>query len=95
MDREIFYQKQLGKFIKDKDANILVIGAGSLDKKVFKKLDYKNVTFSNLENTIDNDLNFLRKNIGIAFNFAFYNLFIDYSLQEYNSINLGVSLGVR
>ncbi len=58
MDREIFYQKQLGKFIKDKDANILVIGAGSLDKKVFKKLDYKNVTFSNLENTIENNLNF-------------------------------------
>ena len=45
--------------------------------------------------SIENNLNFLRKNIGIAFNFAFYNLFIDYSLQEYNSINLGVSLGVR
>jgi len=45
--------------------------------------------------SIKNNLNFLRKNIGIAFNFAFYNLFIDYSLQEYNSINLGVSLGVR
>ena len=45
--------------------------------------------------SIENNLNFLRKNIGIAFNFAFYNLFVDYSLQEYNSINLGVSLGVR
>ena len=45
--------------------------------------------------SIENNLNFLRKNIGIAFNFAFYNLFIDYSLQEYNAINLGVSLGVR
>ena len=45
--------------------------------------------------SIENNLNFLRKNIGIAFNFAFYNLFVDYSWQEYNSINLGVSLGVR
>ena len=45
--------------------------------------------------SIDNNLSFLRKNIGIAFNFTFYNLFIDYSFQEYNSINLGVSLGVR
>lgn len=45
--------------------------------------------------SINNNLNFLRKNIGLAFNFAFYNLFVDYSFQEYNSINLGVSLGVR
>ena len=45
--------------------------------------------------SIDNNLSLLRKNIGIAFNFTFYNLFIDYSFQEYNSINLGVSLGVR
>ena len=45
--------------------------------------------------SINNNLNFLRKNIGLAFNFAFYNLFVDYSFQEYNSINLGVSLGIR
>ncbi len=58
MDRNIFYQKQLDNFIKDKDAKILVLGAGSLDKNVFEKLNYKNVTFSNLENTIENNLNF-------------------------------------
>ena len=45
--------------------------------------------------SINNNLNFLRKNIGLAFNFAFYNLFVDYSFQEYNSINLGLSLGIR
>ena len=45
--------------------------------------------------SIDNKLNFVRKNIGIAFNFAFYNLSVDYSFQQYNSINLGVSIGLR
>ena len=45
--------------------------------------------------SIDNKLNFVRKNIGLAFNFAFYNIFVDYSFQHYNSINLGVSVGLR
>ena len=45
--------------------------------------------------SIDNKLNFVRKNIGLAFNFAFYNIFVDYSFQQYNSINLGVSVGLR
>ena len=45
--------------------------------------------------SIDNKLNFVRKNIGFAFNFAFYNLSVDYSFQQYNSINLGVSIGLR
>ena len=45
--------------------------------------------------TIDNKLNFVRKNIGLAFNFAFYSLFVDYSFHRYNSINLGMSVGSR
>ncbi len=45
--------------------------------------------------SIDNKLNFVRKNIGLALNFTFYNLFVDYSFQRYNSINLGVSVGLR
>ena len=45
--------------------------------------------------SINNNLNFIRKNIGLAFNFAFYNLYVDYSFQRYNSVNLGVSLGLR
>ena len=45
--------------------------------------------------SIENDLNFLRKNFGVGFNFPFVNLFLDYSIQNYNSINLGVSIGAR
>ena len=45
--------------------------------------------------SIKNELNYFRKNVGIAFNLSFFNLFIDYSIQEYNSINLGMSLGIR
>tara|TARA_A100001015_G_scaffold288585_1_gene359579 strand:+ start:326 stop:997 length:672 start_codon:yes stop_codon:yes gene_type:complete len=58
MDRAIFYQKQLIKYIKNKDAKILVLGAGTLDKNVFKTLKYKNVTYSNIDNTNENNLNF-------------------------------------
>ena len=58
MNREIFYQQQLSKFILNKDAKILVIGAGPLDRNVFKKLSYKNVTFSNIENTVESNLSF-------------------------------------
>ncbi len=57
MTREEFYQKQVDKYIKNKNSNILVLGAGPLDRKIFEKLDFKNVTFSNLENTNDKDLN--------------------------------------
>ena len=45
--------------------------------------------------SIVSNLNYQRKNIGLAFNFAFYNLFVDYSFQNYNSINIGLSLGFR
>ena len=62
MDREIFYQKQIAKFIKNKDSKILVLGAGLLDKRVFENLNFKNVTFTNLENSTEKNLN-LFKNI--------------------------------
>ena len=58
MDRAIFYQKQLIKYIKNKDAKILVLGAGTLDKNVFETLNYRNVTYSNIDNTSENNLNF-------------------------------------
>lgn len=57
MDREIFYQKQVKKFIKNKDSKIIVLGAGLLDKKVFENLNFTNVTFTNIENTTEKDLN--------------------------------------
>lgn len=57
MTRESFYLNQVNKYIRDKDAKILVLGAGALDKKIFDTLKFSNVTYSNLENTIERDLN--------------------------------------
>ena len=45
--------------------------------------------------SIENKLNYIRKNIGVSFNLAFTNIFIDYSIYDYSSINIGLSFGVR
>ena len=50
MNRENFYSEKVLKHIKNKNSHILVLGAGSLDQKVFVELGYKNVTFSNIGN---------------------------------------------
>tara|TARA_B100000575_G_scaffold291504_1_gene297613 strand:- start:284 stop:1306 length:1023 start_codon:yes stop_codon:yes gene_type:complete len=42
-----------------------------------------------------NKLNYLKKNIGLSLNFPAVSLFVNYSVQELNTINVGVSLGVR
>ena len=57
MTRESFYLDQVNKYIRDKNAKILVLGAGTLDKKVFEALEFNNVTYSNIENTTERDLN--------------------------------------
>ena len=48
MDRIQFYESLVIKKIKNKNAKIIVFGASENDLKIFKKLNYKNVTFSNL-----------------------------------------------
>ncbi len=58
MDRKKFYTNQILRFIKNKDSQILVLGAGALDRQVFDEIEYKNVTFSNIENSNEKDLNF-------------------------------------
>lgn len=58
MDRKKFYTKQILKYIKNKDSKILVLGAGVLDKNIFEEIGYNNVTFSNIENSNEKDLNF-------------------------------------
>jgi len=58
MNRENFYSEKVLKYIKNKNAQILVLGAGSLDQKVFLELGYKNVTFSNIGNSIEKKINF-------------------------------------
>ena len=58
MSRENFYKKQIVKYIKNKNSKILVLGAGKLDQKVFFELNYDNVTFTNIENSKEKDLNY-------------------------------------
>ena len=58
MSREKFYSTQLNNFIKDKNSKIIVLGAGNLDMKVFKDLNFNNVTFTNLENSTENKIDF-------------------------------------
>jgi hypothetical protein len=48
MNRIKFYENLVKKKIKNKDAKIIVFGAGHNDLNIFKKLNYTNVTFSNL-----------------------------------------------
>lgn len=48
-ERERFYQNGVRDLIKDKNASILVCGGGELDKTIFEKLGFHNVTISNLD----------------------------------------------
>ncbi|MDC1330614.1 class I SAM-dependent methyltransferase [Pelagibacteraceae bacterium] len=58
MDRKKFYSEKVLKYIKNKNSHILVLGAGGLDREIFEWLGYKNVTFSNIENSNEKKLNF-------------------------------------
>lgn len=51
--REAFYQSVVTEQIIDKDASILVCGAGNLDKQVFADLGFNNVTLSNLDERME------------------------------------------
>ena len=57
MKREDFYSKKVLECIQSKNSKILVMGAGSLDRKIFEELGYKNVTYSNIENSKEKNLN--------------------------------------
>ena len=57
MSREGFYSKKVLECIKSKNSKILILGAGSLDRKIFEKLGYKNVTYSNIQNSKETNLN--------------------------------------
>lgn len=48
-EREIFYQNGVRDLIKDQNASILVCGGGLLDKYIFEKLGFHDVTISNLD----------------------------------------------
>ena len=61
MSRNIFYKSFIKNSIKDLNSKILVLGAGSLDKKIFDELNIKNVIYSNFNSKIEDQKNF--KNI--------------------------------
>lgn len=48
-EREKFYQNGVSDLIEDKNASILVCGGGSLDKAIFERLGFHDVTISNLD----------------------------------------------
>lgn len=48
-DRQKFYRRVLTELIKDKNASILVCGAGPMDKDVHESSGYTDVTISNLD----------------------------------------------
>jgi len=54
-ERERFYQNGVRDLIKDKNASILVCGGGLLDKNIFEKLGFHNVTISNLDTRMQGD----------------------------------------
>ena len=44
---------------------------------------------------ISSSMNYLRKNIGLSLNFPFLKFFVDYSVQDFSTINAGLSFSVR
>ena len=53
MSRIEFYKNNLKRSISDKEASILVIAGGKLDKQVFLDLGYKNVIISNIDSRMN------------------------------------------
>ena len=44
---------------------------------------------------ISSKMNYLRKNIGLSLNFPLLKFFVDYSVQDFNAINAGLSFSIR
>lgn len=45
--------------------------------------------------SIENKLDYLKKNVGVSLNFPGIKFFLDYTIHNYNSVNAGVSIGLR
>lgn len=50
MDRKDFYKKKIIDHIYGQKSSILVLGAGNLDKEIFKSLNFESVKLSNISN---------------------------------------------
>ncbi len=85
MDRKKFYKKQVLKFISNKDSQILVLGAGTLDQNIFNEIGYKNVTFSNIENSNEKGLNFYNNIHNIKINSNTYDYCVAHACIHHSS----------
>ena len=54
-ERHLFYENTVSELIKDRNASILVCGGGTLDKDIFLKLGFQNVTISNVDSRMKGD----------------------------------------
>ena len=85
MSRENFYKDQIIKHIRNKNSKILVLGAGELDQKIFFELDYKNVTFTNIENSKEKNLNYYNNIHDIKLNDNSYDYCIAHACIHHSS----------
>ena len=85
MSRENFYKKQIVKNIKNKNSKILVLGAGKLDQKVFFELNYDNVTFTNIENSKEKNLNYFKNIHDIKLNDNSYDYCVAHACIHHSS----------
>ena len=54
-ERNLFYERTVSELIKNKKASILVCGGSALDKNIFSKLGFQNVTISNIDSRMKRD----------------------------------------
>jgi SAM-dependent methyltransferase len=54
-EREEFYERTVQKRIQPKDSSILICGGGPVDKNVFERLGFSNVTICNLDTRVGKD----------------------------------------
>ncbi len=85
MSREKFYINQINKYIKKKNSKILVLGAGKLDNQIFNKLDYTNVTFTNIENSEEENLNYFSNIHDIKLNDNSYDYCVAHACIHHSS----------
>ncbi len=92
MSRDKFYENCLTKSILDKNASILVLGAGEKDERIFKNLKYENVTYSNYNSKEDKNIklkNLLLQNINLednSYDYCVAHACIHHSSKPHNSI---------
>ena len=92
MNRSLFYEKNIIKYISNTNSKILVIGADTLDEEMFKKLGFSNVTYSNLNLNKNKDSNFLNlemQNLSVeseSFDYCVAHACVHHSSKPHNSI---------